>query len=56
MIPKIIHYCWFGDNDKSDKIKFCMNTWKEKLPDYEFKEWSEKELDLLKDNAFERGV
>ncbi len=52
MIPKIIHYCWFGDNDKSDKIRFCMNTWKEKLPDYEFKEWSEKELDLFKDNAY----
>ncbi len=48
MIPKIIHYCWFGNNEKSEKVQSCMDTWKTILPDYEFKEWNEKDLDLLK--------
>lgn len=46
MIPKIIHYCWFGDAPKSPFIKKCMQTWKEKLPDYEWKEWNEKIFDV----------
>ena len=41
MIPKIIHYCWFGRNEKSEKIKFCMDSWKKYLPDYEIIEWNE---------------
>lgn len=46
MIPKIIHYCWFGGAPKSPFIKKCMQTWKERLPDYEWKEWNENTFDI----------
>lgn len=46
MIPKKIHYCWFGGASKSPFIKKCMQTWKEKLPDYELKEWNEDTFDI----------
>ncbi len=41
MIPKIIHYCWFGYNQKSDEILECIESWKETNPDFEIKEWNE---------------
>ena len=42
MIPKIIHYCWLSDDTYPENLVRCMNTWKEKLPDYEFKLWNFK--------------
>ncbi|HCT5885660.1 TPA: glycosyl transferase [Proteus mirabilis] len=42
MIPKKIHYVWVGKAPKSDLVKNCITTWKEKLPDYEFIEWNEQ--------------
>lgn len=41
MIPKIIHYCWFGNNEKPKFIRDFISTWKKNLPDYEIKEWNE---------------
>lgn len=46
MIPKIIHYCWFGNNKKPDNVVKFINEWKTKLPDYEIKEWNEKNFDV----------
>ena len=46
MIPKIIHYCWFGGNEKGALIKKCMESWSKHCPDYEIKEWSEESFDL----------
>jgi len=46
MIPKIIHYCWFGHGEMSPLAKKCIASWKEKLPDYEIKEWNESNFDL----------
>jgi len=43
-IPKIIHYCWFGNNEKSELVKKCIASWKKYLPDYEIREWAEKDL------------
>ncbi|MDQ0256575.1 hypothetical protein J2S74_003997 [Evansella vedderi] len=45
-IPKIIHYCWFGGKEKPEIVKKCMETWKENLPDYEIKEWNEKNFNI----------
>lgn len=45
-IPKVIHYCWFGRGEKSDVIKNCMRSWKEKCPDYEIIEWNEDNFDV----------
>lgn len=46
MIPKIIHYCWFGKSDKPNDIKRWINGWKFILDDYEFVEWNESNTDL----------
>lgn len=46
MIPKIIHYCWFGGNEKSPLIKRCIESWKIFCPDYEIKEWNESNFDV----------
>lgn len=41
-IPKVIHYCWFGNNRKSLMIRKCLETWKKYLSDYKFILWNEK--------------
>lgn len=45
-IPKVIHYCWFGGNEKPKIVKKCIRTWKEKMPDYEIIEWNENNFDI----------
>ena len=45
-IPKIINYCWFGGNEKSEKIKKCIESWKKICPDYKIIEWNEKNFDI----------
>lgn len=45
MIPKIIHYCWFGHNPKSELIERCIESWRKFCPDYEIKEWNEDNFD-----------
>lgn len=46
MIPKIIHYCWFGGNEIPSLVQKCIKSWKENLPDYEFKLWNEETFDI----------
>ena len=46
MIPKMIHYCWFGGNPLSDDAKKCIDSWKKYFPDYKIKEWNESNYDL----------
>ncbi len=46
MIPKIIHYCWFGGNEKPKLFKKCYESWKKHCPDYEIIEWNESNFDL----------
>ncbi|MBS5431255.1 MAG: hypothetical protein KHX75_09285 [Lachnospiraceae bacterium] len=46
MIPKIIHYCWFGRGKKSDLILKCIDSWKKYCPDYEIIEWNEDNFDV----------
>ncbi len=46
MIPKIIHYCWFGGNPKPELAKNCINSWKKYCKDYEIKEWNEDNFDI----------
>ena len=41
MIPKIIHYCWFGRNEKPREIADCIESWKRFLPDWRIIEWTE---------------
>ena len=46
MIPKIIHYCWFGGNPLDKLGQKCLNSWKQYFPDYEIKEWNETNFDV----------
>lgn len=46
MIPKIIHYCWFGRGEKPKLAKKCIASWKKYMPDYEIIEWNEDNFDV----------
>lgn len=46
MIPKVIHYCWFGYNEKPELVERCIESWKKYLPDYEIREWNEENFDI----------
>lgn len=53
MIPKVIHYCWFGYNRKPKLIQKCIASWSRMLPDWEIREWNEENYDVRK-NAYIR--
>lgn len=46
MIPKIIHYCWFGQSEMPELSKKCIESWKKYLPDYQIKMWNEDNFKL----------
>ncbi len=46
MIPKIIHYCWFGRGQMPEQAHMCIESWKKFLPDYEMKLWNEDSFDV----------
>ena len=46
MIPKIIHYCWFGLNPLPASALRCIETWHRYMPDYEFRLWNEDNFDV----------
>ena len=52
MIPKIIHYCWFGHKKKPRIAKKCIKSWKKHLPDYQIIEWNEDNYDIASAPAF----
>ena len=46
MIPKIIHYCWLSGEPYPEKIRKCIASWKEILPDYTIKLWDMNSFDV----------
>ena len=46
MIPKVIHYTWFSGDEMPQIVKDCMESWKQILPDYEFRLW---DMNAIKD-------
>lgn len=46
MIPKVIHYCWFGGAELPETAKRCIESWKKYCPDYEIVRWDESNFDL----------
>lgn len=46
MIPKVIHYCWFGGNPLPKSAQKCIASWRKYLPGYEIKEWNESNFDV----------
>jgi len=48
MIPKIIHYCWFGGNPLPELAHKCIASWRRYFPDYAIKEWNENNYNVHK--------
>ncbi len=46
MIPKTIHYCWFGNNPKPKLAKKCIKSWKKHCAGYKIIEWNESNFDI----------
>lgn len=46
MIPKIIHYCWFGHGEKPDLVLECIESWRQNMPDWQFMLWNEDNFDV----------
>lgn len=46
MIPKIIHYCWFGYGEMPEQAVRCMASWHRLMPDYEYRLWDESAFDV----------
>lgn len=46
MIPKKIHYCWFGRNEKPKAVQKCIASWQKYCPDYKIIEWNEDNFDV----------
>lgn len=51
MIPKIIHYCWFGGQPLPQSAIECISSWKKYFSDYQIIEWNEQNYDCSK-NAY----
>ena len=60
MIPKVIHYCWFGGKPLPRDVKKCIRSWKKYCPDYEIKRWDESNFDVHQHSfcaaAYEAGA
>jgi hypothetical protein len=52
MIPKKLHYCWFGKGEKPALTKRCIESWKKYLSDYEIIEWNEENFDVVNSIEF----
>ena len=48
MLPKVIHYCWFGGGEKTELIQKCIASWRKYCPDYQIIEWNEANYDVNK--------
>lgn len=46
MIPKVVHYCWFGGNPLPKLANKCIKSWKRHCPDYEIIRWDESNFDI----------
>ena len=56
MIPKIIHYCWFGGHPKSQKIQQCIESWKKFCPDFELVEWNESNAQVFANKFYKDAL
>lgn len=54
MIPKIIHYCWFGNSSKGTLAETCIQSWRNFFPEYRFIEWNEKNIDVSNEIPYVR--
>lgn len=55
MIPKKIHYCWFGGKPLPKDVQKYIDSWRKYCPDYEIKEWNEQNFDIHKNHYVEEA-
>lgn len=55
LIPKVIHYCWFGNCRKGKLHQRCIQSWRDNCPDYEIIEWNENNYDIHKNRYMEEA-
>lgn len=55
MIPKIIHYCWFGGRRKPRLIRKCIASWKKYMPGWEIREWNEENYNVDKNEYMRKA-
>ena len=46
MIPRKIHYCWFGRGEMPELARKCLASWHEFMPDWEYQLWNEDNFDV----------
>ena len=46
MIPKILHYCWFGRGEMPELVQTCITSWHKHMPDWEYKLWTEDNFEI----------
>lgn len=46
MIPRIIHYCWFGRGEMPELVERCIASWRTHMPDWEYRLWTEDNFDV----------
>lgn len=55
IIPKKMHYCWFGKNKLPNEYLRYMETWKKYCPGYEIIRWDEQNYDVMKSNYLKQA-
>ena len=59
MIPKVIHYCWFGRSPLPELAEKCIASWHRYMPDWEYRLWNEDNFDVQQNvyvkEAYEAG-
>ena len=55
MIPRKIHYCWFGGKELPQSAKKCIKSWKKYFPDYEIIQWNENNYNIKKNKYIEEA-
>ncbi|KRM89668.1 glycosyltransferase family 32 protein [Liquorilactobacillus vini] len=56
MIPKIIHYCWFGSQELPAKYQHYLASWQKKCPDYQIIRWDETNYDVRKNHYMQQAA
>lgn len=54
-IPKVIHYCWYGNNEKPAFFQRCYSSWKKFAPDYEIVEWNESNTNIQEHSFMQKA-
>jgi hypothetical protein len=48
MIPRVIHYCWFGNTPLPASAERCLASWRQTCPDYDIRRWDERSFDVAR--------